>query len=198
MEGGGQGAGTRAPFREAMEAFLGRGTRTNGDGAPYVIPCGGRSEAYRDFDRAVVDHPDDLVLFLVDAEGPLKDVDPRKHLEATDGWDCPHPTASYHLMVQVMESWLIADASALAAFVSERGGHVDAESLPDVENVEQLSKRRANQAITRAMLQFDTRYRKIDHVVALLKVVDPEVVRKRAPHCNHLFTTLGTAIARSE
>lgn len=195
MEGGGQGAQTWGPFREGMEAFLGRGTSTTRDEVPVVVSCGGRGDAYRNFKRALQSHPEALVLLLVDAEGPLKDSDPRKHLEANDNWECPHDEASYHLMVQIMEAWFIADAASLSAFVAEGGGRLDPNSLPADDNVEQLSKRQVCQAMADAVTQADTKYGKIIHGAELLGRIDPEVVRKRAPHCDRLFTTLEGAIS---
>ena len=56
--------------------------------------------------------PNDLPLLLVDSEGPVAAGQTSwQHLKARDNWDKPRPVSDDQafLMVEVMETWFIAD-----------------------------------------------------------------------------------------
>ena len=78
-------------------------------------------------------------MLLVDAEGPVTAYDPWQHLHASDGWARPASATNdqCHLMVQIMESWFLADVDALELFY-ERG--LRRQSLPANPNIEQIPK----------------------------------------------------------
>ena len=104
---------------------------------PRIVACGSRRDAYESFETAQVKMGN--AMLLVDAEAPVTSQGPWQHLRAIDGWARP-PNATdeqCHLMVQVMESWFLADADALSSFY---GQGFRKQALPQNPNVEDVSK----------------------------------------------------------
>ena len=105
---------------------------------PRIVPCGGRDMALKKF-KAALSQSNETALLLVDSEEPVKLTVPWQHLKDRDGWDRPAGATDdqCHLMVQVMESWFLADRGALGAFYGQgfREG-----SLPQNQNIEQIPK----------------------------------------------------------
>lgn len=89
---------------------------------PHTVPCGGRGFAYKAFKIAMQTRkPNELPLLLVDSEGPIAQGHTAwQHLKTRpgDGWDRPNGATEDQafLMVQVMETWFIADQDALRDF----------------------------------------------------------------------------------
>ena len=194
MEGGGDGKSAKAAIRQGMDALL----RPLKDAARAealhwkLVPCGGRDKAFRGFRNAVGNGADAIVVLLVDAEGPVNGA-PRSHLQSCDGWDMGFADEdTIHLMVQVMETWIVADPDALSTYY---GQNFNGDVLPRAENLEQVSKadviRKLNQATERTT---KGRYHKIRHASDLLKLINVERVQARCPHCARLFDLLGPII----
>lgn len=159
-----------------------------------VVACGSREDTFDLFRSACRNHhPNAFNLLLVDAEAALKG-DPPTHLQACDGWDLGDVEPECcHLMVQVMEAWLIADPEALANFFGDgfREG-----SLPGHPDVEQVDKTDLMKRLKRATKDSRKgRYHKIHHGPKILGRLDSEKVRSRARHCDRLFETLEKAIS---
>jgi len=74
-------------------------------------------------------------ILLVDAESAVQGY-PWKHLQQTDGWRICGSDKCCHLMVQVMEAWLIADKDALKNFYGQK---FRKKAIPSRENVENSS-----------------------------------------------------------
>jgi hypothetical protein len=157
-----------------------------------IIPCGSRSETFKDFILGRKHHPDALNVLLVDSEGR---VDPPRwdHLRRQDRWDIPDlPEDQCHFMVRAIEAWLVADPEALAEFY---GHGFRRNSLPRQEDVEAIEKTDLMTKINRAVENTSKKaYKKIDHCAELLKRIDRGKVRSRAHHCDLLFTTLEARI----
>ena len=194
MEGGGGGKGTRAALRRGMDGFLGKlkdvarakGWRWR------LVCCGGRDAAFRAFGNAYSNGSDALVVLLVDSEGTV-DASPRAHL-ARDGWNLSGVADNQiHLMVQVMETWIVADPEALAAYYRQS---FQANALPAADDLETVAKNEVASALDRATAQTQKgRYHKIHHAAALLACIDPAKARARCRHCERLFATLDAAVA---
>lgn len=93
-----------------------------------------------------------------------------------------------HLIVQMVEAWLVADPKSLSEYY---GSGFHANSLPAREDVEAIEKRDLLSGLERATQKTQKgRYHKIHHGPALLARVRPDVVRRRAKHCDRLFVTL--------
>jgi len=189
VEGGGSKDG-KAAMRRGMGKFLSpvrelaREQRVRWQ----VIACGSREDTFSSFQTARGAHPEALSLLLVDAERGVSGK-PRAHLRKHDGWGLGDVDGDCcHLMVQVMEAWLIADPQTLAGFFGQ--GFRENE-LPGGEDVERVRKSDLMKGLERATRNTGKgRYHKMRHGPAVLGRLDPQKVRNRARHCNRLFQTL--------
>jgi hypothetical protein len=118
---------------------------------------------------------------------------PRTHLKQRDGWDLPAISErSIHLMIQTMETWIIADADAVASYY---GQYFLKKALPAVQHLEGVEKARIENALKRATAKTQKKeYRKIRDAAALLRAIDPGVVRSHCPSCERLFAIVREAI----
>ena len=99
-----------------------------------------------------------------------------------------------HLMVQVMESWFVADSAALKSFYSDG---FNAKALPKSKDVETVDKDTVLKALDNATRKAKKgKYHKIKHASDLLSRLDPAVVRSASRHCDCLFRTLEELIER--
>jgi hypothetical protein len=159
-----------------------------------VVLCGSREQTYQMFRHRVRTQPNaGLVFLLVDADRPVSGT-PRKHLGAGETqWDLSFANdRQCHLMVQVMESWFIADQAALAAFY---GRDFAAGQIPSRTNVEEIPKHQVYESLERATRNTRKgKYDKADHAPQILKNLDPDRVRSRAPHCDRLFKVLAEVL----
>ncbi len=183
VEGGGDSRDSKEALRRGFRQLF-----HNAGVSVQVVACGRRDKAYKDWKLALDSHSDAVNLLLVDSEGPVTgDTTPWKHLRGT--WDLPLGTEERcHLMVQLMESWFLADPAALSAYY---GQHFGVGGLPGRENVEEIPKSDVERSLKRATEKTQKgEYHKIRHAADLLGRIDPARVRKRAPHCERLFKTL--------
>lgn len=154
-----------------------------------------RKRTFDAFTLALEDHTDGFIVLLVDSEGPVTVDSPWRHLKYNPGdkWDNPGcEDKNCHLMVQMMEAWFVADLSKLEEYFG-RGFH--AKSVPPTLNVEEIPKRRLEDALKRATQGTKKgRYDKGTHSAAILSVIRPSEVRRKAPHCKRLFDTLAAEI----
>ena len=194
MEGGGSGV-RRVLLRKGMDAFL-RTVRAAARAKALkwrITACGPRNNAYRQFRNAAAERSGDILFLLVDSEEAVKG-SPRLHLATRDRWDRldDYGEGQIQLMVQTMETWLIADLETLRAYY---GRDFNASALPKRQNLEQVSKQAANSGLMRATRGTQKgEYHKIRHGGALLALIDAEKVRARCPHCERFFVSLASAI----
>lgn len=191
MEGGGQNQGTRTALRLGMEAFLAdiKTACRQRNWRWKLVCCGPRNEAYQRFRNARKSMDAGIVVLLVDSEGDVDGLAPADHLTAFDGWDFHGVDGNrIHLMVQTMETWIVADAVALRAYYG-RGFREDV--LPQHQNLEDVSKADVAQALDRATQGTGIgKYHKIRHARQLLQRINPKTVRRRCGHCERLFEML--------
>jgi len=200
VEGGGDEDEARSRLRAGFRGFLRdvwtearrRGIRLN------IIPCGDGVRTVGSFHRALKWHPDAFNVLLVDAEGPVTEASARHHLGTRNPrqWtDARVEDDHCHLMVQMMEAWLVADPEKLAEYYG-KGFHE--KSLPDNPNVEQIDKKTLERSLALATRQTSKkRYHKTRHAPDLLERIRPEVVRPKASFCDRLFKTLLAEIDRT-
>lgn len=194
-EGGGDGKDSKATFRVGMNTFLTeivQLARSQKMGWNLIV-CGSRTNAFRDFQTALKTHPDAFNVLLVDAEAPVTATSVRQHLKDRDTWNMTSFTeAQCHLMVEVMENWLLADVDALARFY---GQNFNRSAIPSTRFVEQISKSTVELSLTNATRRTQKgEYHKIQHGLKLLGLISAPIVRSRAPYCDRLFTTLTSFI----
>ena len=200
MEGGGDKKGTRIQLRDGMVDFLKRGLNKAANAKKRklnIVCCGDRRRTYYAFRNArKYANGDEVVILLVDAEDPVTSLTVVEHLKnrSGDGWDLTGVPENYvHLMVQTMETWIVADKDALSDFYGQ-GFHEN--FLPLHENLEEVSKRAVANALVRATKKTRTKgpYHKIRHASQLLKLIDPGKVQERCSRCELLFSALGEVI----
>ncbi|MBC7908942.1 MAG: DUF4276 family protein [Pyrinomonadaceae bacterium] len=154
------------------------------------IPCGSRDATYKDFRRSLRANPDSFNVLLVDSEAPVDSgTTPLQHLTHRDKWDLQYVDADQcHLMVQVMEAWLIADIEALKDFYTQA---FNSNSIPANRNVEEIEKARVYSSLVAATRNTKPgEYHKIRHGPKILALLNVTKVRKAAAHCERLFSTL--------
>ncbi len=189
VEGGGNSP-QKEQLRQGFGAFLGdlqSRARTRGIRIRLTF-WGPRSETYAAFTRALHQYPATLHLLLVDSESPVTS-SPRHHLATIDAWDLAGISDDQcHLMVELMESWFLADPEALATFY---GQGFAANALPRTQNVEQVAKVTVLSSLARATRGTQKReYHKTHHAHLILARLAPGKVRSRAPHCERLFAVI--------
>lgn len=197
VEGGGDGNAGRAAIRRGFGEFLrelrnlARQRRIRWG----IVACGTRGRALKAFSKALQEGTHAFNVLLVDSEGPVSAA-PWEHLAQRDEWKKPEDATQdqCHLMVQVMEAWLVADPDALAEFY---GKDLGKKALTLRENVEEVAKDKVLALLKRATSNTTKgRYRKIFHGAKLLALIDQKKVRGRAPHCERLFKSL-TAVLQT-
>jgi hypothetical protein len=184
VEGGGDTAPLKTACREGFTTFL---TKVGVAKRPRVVACGSRRDAYESFCTAVKNG--EAAVLLVDSEGPVVAAhqqgkpdtwQPWQHLKQRpgDGWDKPTGAADTdcHLMVQIMESWFLADRATLAAFF---GQGFKENQLPAVStSIEVVPKPQIYQSLENATKDCKTKtpYGKDAHSFKLLALIDPAKV----------------------
>lgn len=191
-EGGGDGR-AKELFREGLNSFLAklknearvRKIRWT------LIACGSKHQTYKDFRLALRTHSTAFNVLLVDSDGPKTiEQNPWLYLgKDPNGQNERH----CHLMVQLMETWLIADVDTLQRYY---GSEFKRSVVPADANVERIEKSRLVQALNSATSKTQKgKYHKIQHAPDILKILDTEKVCSAAPHCRRLFQTLSAIIA---
>lgn len=185
VEGGGDSNALRTACREGFTKFI---TKAGLSVRPRVVACGSRRDAYDSFCTAVRNGSD--AMLLVDSETPVS-VDfqqeddkstwqPWSHLKQREGDGWKKPTGSEdndcHLMVQIMESWFLADRDTLKTFYGL--GFKDNQLPPATRAIEQITKEDVYKALENATENCKTKaaYGKGEHSFKLLALIDPAKV----------------------
>ena len=220
VEGGGDTAQQKAELRVGLDRLLARqkdAARAKRLGWK-LVPCGGRSSAYRAFVNAVRQGVGPaLCILLVDSEEGLppelavagtetdderehrqrQDAQVRRdHLVNRDGWSFDGiEVHRLHLMVVCMETWIVADPDAMASYY---GPDFRRNSLPQRPNLEEEPKSTlyarladATRNTTKGAYS-DSNNAKIKHASKLLARLNPVRVASRCPR----FATLTTWLNR--
>ncbi len=165
-----------------------------GQRMPRIVACGGRGRAYGQFCTAVKNLEDgDLAVLLVDSEAPVTGASPWDHVKQRegDGWERPDGATDdhLHLMVQCMESWFLADRSAMRTFFGN--GYRENALPPPTAKIEDVS-RTDIYATLKAATKDTTKgaYGKGAHSFLLLATLEPQLVRAASPWAERFFATL--------
>ena len=195
VEGGGDSKHTQGPLRQGFDAFLKPvKDKARAQGIRFqVIMCGGCNDVYQDYLLALKSHPDAVNILLVDADGPVATgVSNGDHLRRR-AWNLPQPfDPRYHLMVQAMEAFFVADADALA---NHYGQHFRRSSLPTHANLEAVTVTQLAASLKAATYgTVAGEYRKVQHAAKLLPKLDVTRVRRALPHCDQFFLFLDSLL----
>ena len=196
VEGGGE---TRQLKRDCRKGFRQFFEKAGLEGRmPQIRACGSRNKAFDQFSTAFDQSPADrdTTLLLVDSEGPVAPgATPWSHLEKRDKWQPPQGVGddNVHLMVQLMESWFLADKECLAEYF---GNGFNRDSLPPNPNIEEVPKSDVMSSLKRATKRCKSGpYSKGDHSFRILAEIDPAKVKAASPYAKRLIDTVA---ARSE
>jgi len=194
VEGGAQDSALeRSLCRQAFGQFFCSDPRLKGK-LPRTVPCGGRKAAYEAFVTEVRNpKPGVLPLLLVDSEiGVAKGLTVWEHLKTRpdDNWDKPDGVTDGQafLMVQLMETWFIADRDAMKRFF---GANFRAAAIPAWPNLEDVPKRAVYESLDKATADCGPgKYAKGKLSFDLLRSISPAKVEAASPHARELFERL--------
>ena len=156
---------------------------------PRIVASGSRDEAFRDF-KAAHSQGDVLAMLLVDAEAPVTAPSSWEHLSRRDQWTRPHDatTEQCHLMVQVMESWFLADSMALQTYY---GNDFRSNALPRNPDIEQTSKSNVLSGLKQASRATQKgAYDKGKESFEILARIDPAKVTAASRHAERFVQAL--------
>jgi hypothetical protein len=152
-----------------------------------------KDETIKDFLRTLHENSSANVFLLVDSDAP-DDGKLFEKLKQTTAWRKHAPkrvqAERIHWMVQVMESWFLADGAALKAYYKKS---FKASALPKGSNVEQISKPDVFKALKQVAA---LGYEKAAHAPNILGYLSPNTVRARAAHCGRFLDALSTTISK--
>ena len=187
IEGGSSGKISDKVFKEAWTAFFAAAGLSGR--MPRIVRGEGRSTTFRKF-RTARRRTNELLLLLVDSEGPVAaDQSAWEHLHNQDNWNQPPGAAddSAYLMVQVMETWFLADREALRRFFGPSLNENHFSQWPDLQavpkdtvlNVMEMSTANCQRPYSKGKVSFE-----------LLGQIDPDIVATACPHAGQLLDYL--------
>ena len=154
---------------------------------PKIVACGPRNDAYDDFRTALgqgLRHP----IMLIDSEDLVNETNAPNnpsgawnHLTACDKWQRPKAASDdqAQLMVTTMETWLVADPSAV---IKHFPGMSDKKSLPSVD-LESRTKKDILAALNKATSGSQKgEYKKGRDSFDLLGKLNPEELKTKLPY----------------
>lgn len=191
IEGGGEGHLLDTLFRQGWTAFF-KAAGLEGK-MPRIIRGQGRQRTFELFVTAVENpEPGVLPLLLVDSEEPVAESYTEwQHLKARaeDNWDRPAGASDDQafLMVQVMETWFLADRELLRSYFGPklRENHLKAwRSLAEVPKATVL------RALDQATAACSPPYAKGEVSFKLLAKLNPAKVEQACPDAKRLLDRL--------
>jgi Domain of unknown function (DUF4276) len=199
VEGGGDSALLKTACREGFTTFI---TKAGLKRRPRIVACGGRRDAYDSFCTAIKNG--EVAFLLVDSENFVlannqQGADPTNwkpwvHLKEREGdkWDRPNgcSDSECHLMVQVMETWFLADRAAVKDFFGQ--GYKE-NKLPAIQNaIEGIAKSEVHRSLGEATKACKSKaeYGKGEHSFKLLTKIDPNLVTNASPWAKRFIDML--------
>ncbi len=220
VEGGGDTAQQRAELRNGLDRLLDRqkqAARTKRLKWK-LVPSGGRDATYKNFVNAIEQAgKETLCILLVDSEDPLPPEETvaveetpektkqrelndaktrRSHLIRRDKWNLSNiPPEVIHLIVQCMETWIIADPERMATVY---GRNFQPDQLPVRLNLEEEPKLNVYMKLAKATKDTtkgeysEENHSKIKHASKLLENIRADRVAARCPR----FATFTSYLSR--
>jgi hypothetical protein len=189
-EGGGEGQIYDTLFRQGWSEFF----RAAGleHRMPSVVRGKGRGRTFDLFKTAVANRqPEELPVLLVDSEEPVQaEHTVWQHLKVRDDWDRPTDATDEqaYLMVQVMETWFIADREMLRDYFGPAFRENHLRQWPALENVPKETVFEALDQATAACGK--RRYGKGKISYEMLARLNPARVEDECPHARELLAHL--------
>jgi hypothetical protein len=189
IEGGGEGKDLDIRFREAWTKFF-KSAGLAGH-MPRPVRGKGRMNTFDLFPTAIKkSQPNELPLLLLDSEDGIstgKTV--WQHLKDRDGFAMPNGATEKHayLMVQVMETWLLADPESLQAYF---GSKFKADKIPAWQELETQTKPNIYEVLEKATAACDKAYAKGKVSFEILGKLNPQKVIEKCPNAKRLLDFL--------
>ena len=178
-------------MRKGMSQFLNQMREEYGEGHIKCIACGSNFETYSNFKKSLEDYPNAFNILLVDSDSHVRSA-PWDYVLERFGWgkgNCVDEQC--HLMVQLMESWIISDITALKGFYGPKFIESD---IPDVDDVETLDGTHIKDSLKKATRRTEKKGYRKRHASEILMKMNPSTVRGKASHCDRLFKVLESII----
>ncbi|MBI4027177.1 MAG: DUF4276 family protein [Verrucomicrobia bacterium] len=183
IEGGGTGADSkdvdiacREGFRRLLEncGFQGQ--------MPRLVACGGRDAAFDAFKRALAGNPAGNFLALwIDSEEPLENLEAAwNHLQLRDKWAQPSGAVDEQVlfMTTCMETWFVADRSALKAHFKDE---LQDSALPPLNALESRSRHDVQIILMHATRNCTNAYTKGKRSFEVPGKLNPAVLEQHLP-----------------
>jgi hypothetical protein len=191
VEGGGAGELLDTLFRQGWSDFF-RAAGLAGR-MPRVVRGQGRLRTFDLFVTSVRHaRPGELPMLLVDSEEAVAPTHTAwQHLMSRDKWDRPNGATDGQafLMVQVMETWFLADTALLRNYFGPSLREAHLRAWPALEHV---SKADVMNALEGATAGCDKQYSKGKVSFELLAKLTPALVEAAYPHARSLLDRLRT------
>ena len=126
----------------------------------------------------------------MDAEAPITADGPWQHLKGRDQWERPAGAvySQCHLMVQMMESWFLADPDTLQKYY---GDGFRKNALPQNPNIEEILKQDVYSGLKAATRDTSKKdYDKGQHSFTILEHIDPAKVMSASPYAKRFIDCL--------
>ncbi len=152
--------------------------------------CGSTDQTFRIFQSANKKTNNSFLCFLVDSDKPLEDDDtPKSFLQREKTLNFENvKDEQCHLMVQIMESWFLADVETLKTFYGQK---FKPNTIRKQTNIEKIAKLDVEKSLDKATNETSKgKYHKIKHGAELLGKIETAKVREKSEHCNRLFETM--------
>lgn len=190
IEGGGDGKDLDSRFREAWSKFF-KAAGLSGQ-MPRPIRGKGRLNTHDLFVTAFQTRKnDELPLLLLDSEDALAEGHGIwQHLKTRDGLDKPDQASEEHahLMVRVMETWLLSDPGALGKYY---GSKFKSGKIPAWPDMEAIDKQRIFDTLEQATADCgEKKYAKGKISFELLGTINPKKVADKCPHAKRFLDFL--------
>lgn len=161
-----------------------------------LIAADSKAEAIRDFMTAVCTHSTSLNFLLVDSDCPDKGnliASIREHANWDAKVDAGIRDDQLHFMVQVMETWFLADRDTLQNYYGKR---FHGNRLAGNPKVEEIPKGDVIQGLEEATRDSPKgKYHKTKHASDLLTQIDMSKVCSAAPSAQRLIASLHQSIS---
>ena len=147
-----------------------------------MIACGGRGDAWNDFQDAHADAAGEYyIALLIDSEALLTNIDETWiHLQNNDGWLQPPDTHDDQVlfMTRCTETWIVTDRAALLEYFKES---LEIDDLPELDNLEHLSPGNLKDRLESATQHCPDPYSKGRNSFEILDKLNPDVLEQRLP-----------------
>lgn len=179
LEGGGDSKELHSRCREGFRRLL---ERCGYQGRmPRLVACGARNSAFADFVSAHSGGIAQYVALWVDSENALADLDKTwAHLKERDGWAPPAGASDEQVlfMTTCMETWLVADRSALK---EHYGSKLQDSALPPLSELERCPRDTIQNSLAHATRQCSNAYAKGKRSFEVLGKLTPATLERHLP-----------------